>query len=136
MSASTLSCAFDALKKTVTLTGIIAVRETVTVTVVGGASLIADGLTMKVLVLGSAATTALAQCVTWTVSSANAVGSIDLNTEELVTAFDGVANIGSKQFNVLIYTTTVPAVRVNATLGIMNFPSTVTTAPTPRASFP
>lgn len=130
MAKSTLTIAFTQSNKKVSITGTAAVRETVTVTVTGGAALIADGLTLKIQDKSNhGETTPIAVLSTWSTSGLNAVGELNLNTTEAIEVFENVANQGFKAFNILVYTTTGSALMANGVITIMNFPSSVTTDP-------
>lgn len=130
MANSTLTIAFDQSRKTLTLTGRIAIRETVTVTVTNGATLIAAGLTLKIQGRNNhGLTPPIGICTTWAASSANAVGALNLNTEEAIAAFENVGNLGDKAFNILLSTSSEPALEANSVIDILNWPSDTTVDP-------
>lgn len=131
MAKSTLSITFVQADKTVVVAGTVGVRESIDVTVVGGAALIADGLVLKLQDKGNMGLTVpIAQLATWTTSGLNAVGVLSLNTTEAIAAFADVRNCGFKTFNLLLFTTGAPTLACNGVMSVMNFPSSVTTAPT------
>jgi len=131
MGQSTLSVTPTQATKAVVLSGTVAVRESVSVTIVGGAAFIADGLVLKIQDTGNMGLTVpVAQCSTWTTSSSNAVGTLSLNTAEAIASFVDVRNCGFRTFNLLVFTTGAPTLACNGVINVMNFPSSVTTAPT------
>jgi hypothetical protein len=137
MAKSTLSITISAGNKGMSVSGLAAIRETVSVTVVGGASLIADGL--KVLLQSmqnSGALTKIASVETWQTSGLNAVGDMDMNTDEAIAAFSLAPNLGMKPFNIIVYTETGMALKVNSVVNVMNFPVSASGEPTVRATFP
>jgi len=137
MAKSTLTITVAANGKGMSVSGLAAIRETVSVTVVGGAALIADGLKVLVQSLQSTGVDAkIALADTWQASGLDAVGDMDMNTDEAIAAFSGAPNLGMKPFNILVYTETGSALKVNSVLNIMNFPVSASGEPTVRASFP
>jgi len=137
MAKSTLKITVAANGKGMSVAGLAAIRETVSVTVVGGAALIADGLKVLIQSLQSTGVDAkIALADTWQASGLDAVGDMDMNTDEAIAAFSGAPNICMKPFNILVYTETGSALKVNSVLNIMNFPVSASGEPTVRASFP
>lgn len=131
MAKSTLSLTFTQADKTVIVAGVAAVREAIDVTVIGGAALIADGLVLKLQDKGNMGLTVpIGQLATWVTSGLNATGTLSLNTTEAIAAFADVRNCGFKTFNLLLFTTGAPTLACNGVMSVMNFPSSVTTAPT------
>lgn len=137
MAKSTLTITVSANGKGMSVSGLAAIRETVSVTVVGGAALISDGLKVLVQSLQSTGIDAkIALADTWQASGLDAVGDMDMNTDEAIAAFSGAPNLGMKPFNILVYTETGSSLKVNSVLNIMNFPVSASGEPTVRASFP
>lgn len=137
MAKSTLAITISAGNKGMSVVGLAAIRETVSVTVVGGASLIADGLKVLLQSLHSTGDVSkIASVETWQTSGLNAVGDMDMNTDEAIAAFSLAPNLGMKPFNILVYTSTGTALKVNSVVNVMNFPVSASGEPTVRASFP
>lgn len=137
MAKSTLAITISAGNKGMSVVGLAAIRETVSVTVVGGASLIADGLKVLLQSLHSTGDVAkIASVETWQTSGLDAVGDMDMNTDEAIAAFSLAPNLGMKPFNILVYTSTGTALKVNSVVNVMNFPVSASGEPTVRASFP
>ena len=138
MANSTLSLTVTQSKKTVVAVGVVAVKEPVNVTVIGGAQYISGGLVLRLQGLNNhGLTTPVAQypltvggvLQTWTTSGLNATATLNLNTDELNAAFVSVANLGFKTFNLLLFTETGPVLAANGVLSVMNFPASVTADP-------
>ena len=130
MAKSTLSIAVTQSKKSLSLTGLISIRETIDITVVDGGSLVADGLVLKIQAKGNRGlTTPIAFLSTWTVSGDDAIGTLNTNTTEAVAAFSSKGNLGCKVFNILLYTVDTTALMANDCISIKNFPSSVSTEP-------
>jgi thiamine biosynthesis lipoprotein ApbE len=137
MAKSTLAITISAGNKGMSVVGLAAIRETVSVTVVGGASLIADGLKVLLQSLQSTGGVAkIASVETWQTSGLDAVGDMDMNTDEAIAAFSLAPNLGMRPFNILVYTSTGTALKVNSVVNVMNFPVSASGEPTVRASFP
>lgn len=151
MANSTLKLTFSQTQKTVAASGVVAVREPVTATVVGGWAHVASGLTLKLQEMNNHGQTTpfaifpfatgdawvqgtLSTAGVWTAGSGagdlDAQCTLNLNTTELVDEFVDVPNMGFRPFNLLIYTVTGPTLEANGVLTVMNFPSSVTAAPT------
>lgn len=130
MAQSTLTLAFTQTQKSLVITGIIAIRESVTVTVTGGASLITDTLVLKIQSPNNGgATTPIAILSTWEISGSDAVGTLNMNTTQAVAAFANAGNESLLPFNILLYTSGVSSLMANACICIKNFPSVVTSDP-------
>jgi len=137
MAKSTLAITISAGNKGMSVVGLAAIRETVSVTVVGGASLIADGLKVLLQSLHSTGDVSkIASVETWQTSGLDAVGDMDMNTDEAIAAFSLAPNLGMKPFNIIVYTSTGTALKVNSVVNVMNFPVSASGEPTVRASFP
>ena len=137
MAKSTLAITILAGNKGMSVVGLAAIRETVSVTVVGGASLIADGLKVLLQSLHSTGDVSkIASVETWQTSGLDAVGDMDMNTDEAIAAFSLAPNLGMKPFNIIVYTSTGTALKVNSVVNVMNFPVSASGEPTVRASFP
>ena len=133
MAKSTLGIVVDQANKSLTLTGNISIRESVTVTVTGGAYLVANGGVLKIQdKYNNGLTTPIATCSIWTltgVADADATGTLNTNTTEAVAAFANTSNTGCETFNVLLYSASDPSLQCNGFIQIKNFPSSVTTSP-------
>lgn len=151
MANSTLKLTFSQTKKTVAAEGVVAVKEPVTCYVIAGWEHVAGLLTVKLQDMynhGNSTPFAqfpfadgdawergtLSTAGVWTAGTGagdlDAKCTLNLNTTELVDEFVDVPNMGFRPFNLLIYTVTGPTLEANGVLTVMNFPSSVTTAPT------
>lgn len=131
MADSTLTLTFNQAKKTVVATGLIAIREkSIDVTVTGASALVAD-LVLKIQdKSNNGSTTPIGIVNSWTVSGANAVGTLNLDTSEAHAAFEESGNLSCKTFNLLLFTSTSNALQCNGLISVMNFPSSTTQDPT------
>ena len=130
MAQSTLEIVVDQTNKSLTLTGLISIRETVTVTVTGGAYLVANGGVLKIQdKYNKGLTTPIASLSTWTLTGDDATGELNTNTIEAIAAFANTSNTGCETFNVLLYSASDPSLQCNGFIQIKNFPSSVTTSP-------
>jgi hypothetical protein len=134
MAKSTLTITVNQTKKTLLIVGMAAVKETVEVTIVGGAALIAEGLVLRIQDKDAGGDgTPLAQFplgpASWTVSGEDAFCELNLNTVELVAAFSSTGNIEFGKFNILIYTLDGPTLVANGIIDIINFPAATTATP-------
>lgn len=130
MADSTLTLTFVQATKKVTPSGTVAIREaSIDVTVIGASALVSD-LVLKVQDRSNnGRTTPIGIVTSWTVSGANAVGTLNLNTAEAVAAFANSGNLTQQAFNILLYTSTSNALMCNGTLTVMNFPSSTAASP-------
>ena len=130
MAQSTLGIVVDQTNKALTLTGLISIREIVTVTVTGGAYLVENGGVLKIQgKYNKGLTTPIASLSTWTLTGADATGELNTNTIEAIAAFANTSNTGCETFNVLLYSASDPSLQCNGVISIKNFPSSVTTDP-------
>jgi len=130
MSLSTLGIVFTQDRKTIVFTGLISIRESVTVTVADGAALIASGLVLKIQnKYNNGETTPIATLSTWTADGVDAVGTMNTNTTEAIAEFVNAGNQACKPFNALLFATGDPSLQANGSILIKNFPSSVTTDP-------
>ena len=136
---STLSVTIDRATKVPRFDGTIAVKELVSLTIVGGAQYIDSGLV--ILIQGKnnkGQTTPIAQFPlasggTWEATgtdNADAHCLLNLNTEEALAEFASVSNLAFKPFNCVIYTTAAPALDANGILSISQFPAGTIGEPT------
>jgi hypothetical protein len=130
MAKSTLGIVVDQANKSLTLTGLISIREIVTVTVTGGAYLVENGGVLKIQgKYNKGLTTPIASLSTWTLTGDDATGELNTNTIEAIAAFANTSNTGCETFNVLLYSASDPSLQCNGFIQIKNFPSSVTTSP-------
>ena len=134
MANSTLSLTFTQNTKELVCSGVVGVRESVDVTVVGGAAFIAAGLTLKIQGLNNRGLTTpvalfpLASGDAWVTSGLNATCTVEFNTAEMIAAFASKQNMQQVAFNLLLHTT-AKTLMCNGVLVIINFPSSVTADP-------
>lgn len=130
MADSTLTLTYTQATKKVVPSGTVAIREaSIDVTVVGAAALVAD-LVLKIQDRSNnGATTPIGIVTSWTVSGANLVGTLNLNTTEAIAAFAASGNLSQQGFNILLYTSTSNALMCNGVITVMNFPSSTTASP-------
>jgi hypothetical protein len=74
----------------------LAIREVVQITLLGMGRHVASGLVLAIIKNNAL----VAKCESWTVSGNNAVGELDLNTEDIVAHFAGSAPAAIKNFSV------------------------------------
>ena len=92
-----------ATAKGATLAGAVAVREQVQVTLVGLGGRVVEGLLLRIL---SAAGATLAACEQWTAAGQNladAVGTLNLNTQELTAALENVRERQSRAYGLVVW---------------------------------
>lgn len=130
MADSTLTLTYTQATKKVVPSGTVAIREaSIDVTVIGAAALVSD-LVLKIQDRSNnGATTPIGLVTSWTVSGANLVGTLNLNTTEAIAAFANSGNLSQQAFNLLLYTSTSNALMCNGVINLMNFPSSTTAAP-------
>lgn len=130
MAKSTLTLEFTQDKKRLNITGLISIRESVTVRVTDGASLIDDTLVLKIQDPSNRGnTTPIAILSSWTADGDDAVGTLNTNTVQAVNAFESTGNESVLTFNILLYTTGISSLMANDCICIKNFPSAVTSDP-------
>ena len=115
---TTLGIAFVAATKVATFTGAVAIRESVEVTVTDGAQHIAGGLVLAIVRGG----TLYAQCEEWTADGDDAVGTLSLNTEELVDAYAHTNEQGVRQFTAMGLVLSPQTTLFNSIIGVKNTP--------------
>ena len=121
--------------KAVTMTNVVAVRESVEVTLVSIGTSSPGDLTLRLTTLGTGTTQTLAQCASFVASGTNAVGTLDLNTEELVNAFSNKSAMTVLSFNAAVWDSVQSRLLGSAVFPIMNNPyAPGMPAPTPAAS--
>lgn len=106
-------------QKTIELTNQIAIRESVDVTIKNAAAYVGQGIVLAIMKNG----TLFAQCNTWTVAGVtDALGTLDMNTSELIAAFNKAGPQAIKQFTVIAVVVSPSTVLFNGVIGIQNTP--------------
>lgn len=119
MSANTtLLVTPDFSRKSATFDKTVAIRESVQVTVRNAATYMPGGLVLAVVHHASL----YASCQQWVASGADAVGTVSLNTTELVQRFNGSGDQACKQFTLMLVVILPETVLVNAVMSLMNAP--------------
>lgn len=130
MSANTqATVAIETATKKATWSGeALGIRETVQVTLIGMGARVAEGLVLAIIKNNAL----VAKCEDWTVSGFNAVGDLNLNTDEIVACFAGASPQANKTFTVSLISLDPQTSLANDTVTIGNTPyDDDMSAPTP-----
>lgn len=136
MADSTLTLTYKQSQKSVVYAGEVAIREqSIDVTVVNGttgakASTLASTLVLEIRKMDDTGDEVpIGKVTSWSASGDNAVGALNLNTEEAIAAFSECGPLQTQRFIITLYTTGTTALMCTGVINVRNCPTPATGDP-------